>query len=149
MAGNVRKAVAEGRSDCIPIFLSEIPLLFHRKIVKPDVAFVQVSMPAHVRKCCVCSVLLPESQRQFLAWNQTKCMGVLVMCILYSDWGSSYPDWGFSYPDWGFSVFFPQLWGKYQGNKSRKDGAWPALFQTSCYLCCSVVIYVVLCIVCV
>jgi len=45
MAANVRKAVAEGRSDCVPIFLSEIPLLFHRKIVKPDVAFVQVSPP--------------------------------------------------------------------------------------------------------
>ena len=59
MAANVRKAVAEGRSDCIPIFLSEIPLLFHRKIVKPDVAFVQVGMLAHVRKCCVYSVLLP------------------------------------------------------------------------------------------
>ncbi|KAJ4450942.1 hypothetical protein ANN_02377 [Periplaneta americana] len=45
MAANVRKGVAEGRSDCVPIFLSEIPLLFHRKIVKPDVAFVQVSPP--------------------------------------------------------------------------------------------------------
>ncbi|XP_067007510.1 4-hydroxybutyrate coenzyme A transferase [Anabrus simplex] len=45
MAGNVRKAVAEGRSDCIPIFLSEIPLLFHRKIVKPDVALIHVSPP--------------------------------------------------------------------------------------------------------
>jgi len=52
MAANVRKAVAEGRSDCVPIFLSEIPLLFHRKIVKPDVAFVQVSMLAHVRVLC-------------------------------------------------------------------------------------------------
>ena len=57
MAANVRKAVAEGRSDCIPIFLSEIPLLFHRKIVKPDVAFVQVSMMAYVRKCCVFKVI--------------------------------------------------------------------------------------------
>uniref|UniRef100_A0A1B6MKB3 Uncharacterized protein n=1 Tax=Graphocephala atropunctata TaxID=36148 RepID=A0A1B6MKB3_9HEMI len=45
MAGNVRKAVAEGRSDCIPIFLSEIPLLFTRKIVKPDVCMIQVSPP--------------------------------------------------------------------------------------------------------
>lgn len=45
MAANVRKAVAEGRSDCVPIFLSEIPLLFHRKIVKPDVTLVQVSPP--------------------------------------------------------------------------------------------------------
>jgi len=45
MAGNVRKAVAEGRSDCVPIFLSEIPLLFTRKIVKPDVCMIQVSPP--------------------------------------------------------------------------------------------------------
>lgn len=43
MAANVRKAVAEGRSDCIPIFLSEIPLLFTRKIVKPDVCIIQVT----------------------------------------------------------------------------------------------------------
>jgi len=43
MAKNVRKAVAEGRSDCIPIFLSEIPLLFHKKIIKPDVALIHVS----------------------------------------------------------------------------------------------------------
>jgi hypothetical protein len=52
------------------------------------------------------------------------------------------------YPDWGFSVLFPQLWGKCQG-KPRKDGARPALFQISCFLCCSVVISVVPCIVCV
>lgn len=42
MAANVRKAVAEGRGDAIPIFLSEIPLLFKRGIVKPNVAIVQV-----------------------------------------------------------------------------------------------------------
>ncbi|KAK7869590.1 hypothetical protein R5R35_003381 [Gryllus longicercus] len=45
MAKNVRKSVAEGRSDAVPIFLHEIPLLFHRKIVKPDVALIQVSPP--------------------------------------------------------------------------------------------------------
>uniref|UniRef100_A0A1B6C3B9 Uncharacterized protein n=1 Tax=Clastoptera arizonana TaxID=38151 RepID=A0A1B6C3B9_9HEMI len=45
MAANVRKPVAEGRSDCIPIFLSEIPLLFTRKIIKPDVCIIQVSPP--------------------------------------------------------------------------------------------------------
>lgn len=45
MGGNVRKSVAEGRSDCIPIFLSEIPLLFTRKIVKPDIAVIHVSPP--------------------------------------------------------------------------------------------------------
>jgi hypothetical protein len=51
--------------------------------------------------------------------------------------------WGFTYPNWDFSVHFPQLQGKCQ-DKSRKDGARPALFQIICYLCCSVVICVVL-----
>jgi hypothetical protein len=39
-------------------------------------------------------------------------------------------------------VLFPQLQGKCQG-KTRKDGARPALFHTSLYVCCSVVICVV------
>lgn len=42
MAANVRKSVAEGRSDVVPIFLGDIHLLFERKIVKPDVAIIQV-----------------------------------------------------------------------------------------------------------
>jgi acyl-CoA hydrolase len=42
---SVRKAVAEGRADYIPVFLSEIPLLFQRDIIKLDVAIVQVSPP--------------------------------------------------------------------------------------------------------
>ncbi|XP_017777428.1 PREDICTED: 4-hydroxybutyrate coenzyme A transferase [Nicrophorus vespilloides] len=45
MGGNVRKAVSEGRGDAIPIFLHEIPLLFYRKIVRPDIALIQVSPP--------------------------------------------------------------------------------------------------------
>ncbi|KAJ6637676.1 4-hydroxybutyrate coenzyme A transferase [Pseudolycoriella hygida] len=45
MGGNVRKAVAEGRADCVPIFLHEIPLLFHKKIYCPDVALISVSPP--------------------------------------------------------------------------------------------------------
>ena len=44
MAGNVRKAVAEGRSDAVPIFLGDIYLLFEKKIVQPDVAIIQVHM---------------------------------------------------------------------------------------------------------
>lgn len=39
----MRKAVADGRGDAIPIFLSEIPLLFYRKIIQPDIAVIQVS----------------------------------------------------------------------------------------------------------
>lgn len=42
---NVRKAVNEGRADYVPIFLSEIPILFKRNILPLDVALVQVSPP--------------------------------------------------------------------------------------------------------
>lgn len=45
MGGNVRKAVAEGRADCIPIFLHEIPKLFYQKLIQPDIALIQVSPP--------------------------------------------------------------------------------------------------------
>ncbi|KAM3957985.1 succinyl-CoA:acetate/propanoyl-CoA:succinate CoA transferase [Aphomia sociella] len=45
MAANVRKSVAEGRSDAIPIFLQDIPKLFHRKIIQPDIALITVSPP--------------------------------------------------------------------------------------------------------
>lgn len=45
MGGNVRKAVADGRGDSIPIFLSEIPHLFYKKIIQPDIAVIQVSPP--------------------------------------------------------------------------------------------------------
>jgi len=56
---------------------------------------------------------------------------VLVICILAL----------FSYPDCGFCVLFPHFYGNCQG-KTRKDGARPALFSASCYLCCSLVIHV-------
>ncbi|XP_003740939.1 uncharacterized protein LOC100906874 [Galendromus occidentalis] len=42
---NCRKAIAEGRGDFVPIFLNEIPLVFHRKIMPVDVALVSVSPP--------------------------------------------------------------------------------------------------------
>ncbi|KAK2710260.1 4-hydroxybutyrate coenzyme A transferase-like isoform X2 [Artemia franciscana] len=45
IGANVRGAVNEGRADCVPIFLSEIPLLFKRGIVPIDVALIQVSPP--------------------------------------------------------------------------------------------------------
>lgn len=46
MAGNVRKAVAEGRGDAVPIFLGDIYLVFEKKIVQPDVAIIQVGIGA-------------------------------------------------------------------------------------------------------
>ncbi len=45
VGGNVRKAVAEGLADYIPVFLSEIPLLFRRGILPIDVALITVSPP--------------------------------------------------------------------------------------------------------
>jgi acetyl-CoA hydrolase len=42
---NVRKAVQQGRADFTPVFLSEIPLLFQRKIVPVDIALVSLSPP--------------------------------------------------------------------------------------------------------
>ena len=42
---NVRKAVQEGRADFTPIFLSEIPGLFQKKILPIDVAIVALSPP--------------------------------------------------------------------------------------------------------
>jgi acyl-CoA hydrolase len=42
---NIREAVNDGRADYVPIFLSEIPILFKRGILPLDVAIVQVSPP--------------------------------------------------------------------------------------------------------
>ncbi|EDW58384.1 4-hydroxybutyrate coenzyme A transferase [Drosophila virilis] len=51
MGANVRKAVAEGRADNVPIFLHEIPQLFYKKIVQPDVALIHVSPPDNHGYC--------------------------------------------------------------------------------------------------
>jgi acyl-CoA hydrolase len=45
VGGNVRQSVNGGNGDYIPIFLSEIHLLFRRNILPIDVAFIQVSLP--------------------------------------------------------------------------------------------------------
>lgn len=42
---NIREAVNDGRGDYVPIFLSEIPILFRRGILPIDVAIVHVSPP--------------------------------------------------------------------------------------------------------
>jgi acyl-CoA hydrolase len=42
---NIREAVNSGRGDYVPVFLSEIPILFKRNILPLDVAIVQVSPP--------------------------------------------------------------------------------------------------------
>ena len=45
VGGNIRKAVQEGRADYIPVFLSEVPLLFRRGVLPIDVALITVSPP--------------------------------------------------------------------------------------------------------
>src|SRR5262245_43632043 len=47
----VRQAVAEGRADVIPIFLSQIPSLFARGRIRLDAAFVSLSVPDRHRLC--------------------------------------------------------------------------------------------------
>jgi acetyl-CoA hydrolase len=45
IGANVRQAVNEGRAEFIPIFLSEVPLLFKLGRIKADVALLNVSPP--------------------------------------------------------------------------------------------------------
>lgn len=45
VGANLRAAVAEGRADYTPIFLSEIPALFRNHVLPLDVALVHVSPP--------------------------------------------------------------------------------------------------------
>lgn len=45
IGANTRKAAQEGRADYTPIFLSEVPALFRKKILPIDVALIQVSPP--------------------------------------------------------------------------------------------------------
>ncbi len=45
VGANVREAIAEGRGDYVPVFLSEVPALFRRKVLPLDVALVSVSPP--------------------------------------------------------------------------------------------------------
>ncbi|MBC7569811.1 MAG: acetyl-CoA hydrolase/transferase family protein [Spirosoma sp.] len=45
IGANMREQLAQGIGDYVPIFLSEIPLLFKRRILPIDVALIQVSPP--------------------------------------------------------------------------------------------------------
>src|SRR3990172_4874852 len=45
IGANTRQAVNEGRAEFIPIFLSEVPLLFKDGYIKTDVALIHLSLP--------------------------------------------------------------------------------------------------------
>lgn len=42
---NLRSAIDSGNADYIPVFLSEVPILFRRKVIPLDVALIHVSPP--------------------------------------------------------------------------------------------------------
>ncbi len=66
VGGNVRKAVNTNQGDYIPIFLSEIHLLFRRDILPLDVAVVQVSPPDTHGYCSLgvsVDIVLPAVQK--------------------------------------------------------------------------------------
>lgn len=51
ISSNVRKAIQEGRADFTPVTLSEFPLLFKKKVLPIDVAFVHLSTPDRFGYC--------------------------------------------------------------------------------------------------
>ena len=66
VGGNVRKAVNTNQGDYIPIFLSEIHLLFRRDILPVDVAVVQVSPPDSHGYCSLgvsVDIVIPAIQK--------------------------------------------------------------------------------------
>ncbi len=60
VGANLREAVAEGRADYVPVFLSEVPTLFRRGVLPIDVAMVQVSPPDR-HGCCSLGVSVDVS----------------------------------------------------------------------------------------
>ena len=50
---NVREAVADGRADYVPVFLSEIPRLIYSGLQKVDVALIHVSPPDYHERAYV------------------------------------------------------------------------------------------------
>jgi acyl-CoA hydrolase len=45
IGANARAAINEGRAEFVPIFLSEVTLLFKRGVIQADVALIHVSPP--------------------------------------------------------------------------------------------------------
>lgn len=86
VGANLRKAVREGYADYIPVFLSEIPSLFRRKILPLNVALVQVSPPDKHGYCSSVSpsmFLPPLYKRQILLWRKLIriCHAPMVMVL--------------------------------------------------------------------
>ncbi len=78
MGANTRKAVNEGRADFIPIFLSEVPLLFKNGIIKSDVALINVSPPDEHGFCSygidVGTIKTPAEKSRTIIAQVNNCM---------------------------------------------------------------------------
>jgi len=78
MGANTRKAVNEGRADFIPIFLSEVPLLFKNGIIKSDVALINVSPPDEHGFCSygidVGTIKTPAEKSKTIIAQVNNCM---------------------------------------------------------------------------
>ena len=81
IGGNARQAVAEGRGDFIPIFLSEIPMLFRRQVLPLDVALVHVSMPD---KHGFCSMGVSVDATRSATQNAKYIIGELFDCSTFT-----------------------------------------------------------------
>lgn len=77
MGGNVRKAVADGRADTIPIFLHEIPQLFHKKIFRPDVALISVSIAVFYYSVSFC-IEINEKCNNFVGFSTRRARLLLL-----------------------------------------------------------------------
>jgi len=78
IGANTRKAVNEGRADFIPIFLSEVPLLFKNGIIKSDVALINVSPPDEHGFCSygidVGTIKTPAEKSKTIIAQVNNCM---------------------------------------------------------------------------
>jgi 4-hydroxybutyrate CoA-transferase len=78
MGSNVRKAVNEGRADFMPIFLSEVPLLFKNNVIRSDVALVNVSPPDEHGFCSygvdVGSIKTPAEKSKYIVAQVNRSM---------------------------------------------------------------------------
>ncbi len=87
---NVREAVAEGRADYTPMFLSEIPELFRSGRVVIDVALISVSPPDEQGHCTygVSTDIVKaaaESARMVIAEVNAQMPRVLGDCLIHVD----------------------------------------------------------------
>ena len=88
IGANCRKAVNEGRADFTPIFLSEIPLLFQRKIIDIDVALIQVSSPDKHGFCTLgpsvdCTRAAIQNAKYIIGMNFTFLCHTFILVICF------------------------------------------------------------------